>query len=1713
MDKSTAQRTERSPQGPRPQNSDKTPNSAKGSSPERVNLLIDLPSKLNTALRTIRLYPPTNPQVQRNINQVLEAIQALLKESDKKSTDVAVSENKLLVDGEQLPEKEQGRPQIQSFITALNTVNVHSLTFHDTITAQDCSHFIQTLSQLNSAKEPTESIAALLEQAGVQSIAVDMKRYVAFYEGEQPPSQEGNKGELAPHQLLNPELVTSLLGEGVVEKLASFTPSLVQEMLHALPQALLTHANPQNLEQVVNQAIQQMTSERMRDVIQAGDIGNTSMALAGMHPTVMARLMDDLPDTDIADEMLLSTLQQMSPESLDNLFTELLARQTREDSEDYLDDDEANEKRSLLERLLRLNKESGGLISESDDEDFDADDDLTGASVVRRPSLERYTDAYALLHGAGLGGGSPLPEDTLERLQNPQWSASVLFTTVQQLAYSSDEAEQENALESFNTLLSSYEDIFDEKQLLQVAQQTANMLISLGEDGLENILGNRLRGRLGSEMYRQIIDALPDDRLDRVIDRQTPQQINRMASAIVSGLPAQPELDEDGSPIADPLVQRLEKTGRGMEIKRSFDLHLDARYLLSGDKKSDDELPAELVERLKKTEWSASVVAGIAQQLADAPRGKEQDNIHVSFNRLLYSYEHLLDKEQQNQLAQQASLLVASMESKTLGKILDHTFKGNFGAELYRRIVEQLSDELMDETVTELDSRQLNRMIAGRIGTQPVSALADPSQKSYSPENDLVLKRLIHTARGPEIAKSIAQTVDARIVEAPLEKVPVLPERVAMRLQQPAWSAPVLVKVAEHSVDPGNFSEDGKADLSGYERALNRYDVILNQEKQNQVATQAGAEIADFSNRELSLILVQKYKTLFADQVYHQIVTGISEKKFKRLSNDLQAISEGRAELLPLDNINKEDVKEAHDRMMQTVRTQKIEKIIAIQKTTKTSEERKRRKNIHLKLNQLLRGELGCLKEKDTVDILSESVQPLLEDQHRDFVDKMLMQLAGALHHKDPIISANAAQILARITEHLAQTGQWQILTRLMPALHQVLLLQKDDQSNVKKVTTALTALAAHYILQEDYVQSIETTNFLRSLITVENKRGRGTDEDLGPNVREAAFEALQNLCTRSTLEHLLERYLYSDVHQSVAAMLLVNLGMRSAEFLLQQLMKSESRFERKRLLALIKQTGNMGLEILRRQLKKEAPWFVTRNIIRLLGEIGDPHLLKTIQPFLLHPDLRVQQEVLNAASKIDNKDLKDFLAIALKEVDDSLKLKVVNQIVINNDERFVIPLTGLLEGSTPFHGKNKEELQVAICKALSAIESMLATPALQRVIQSKNILNISHYNDEVRLAAERALENIQLAASRKETQYPGETASPQPTAQKAAPAAAPAPSSSSVAIDIAKEEQAIFALITQGNREQAKKRLLNLISLTAKAGNFKEAERLRDRIYEIDNMALGEILRAGEIIEDGKKEAIKEEDLEIWGHLTDRLSSEEFQAIYHGFVERKYAPEEILVTQGEKNDSLFFINQGNIKVSHMVGPKELFITALDRGQIAGENFFTPSFWTITLTALTASQVYILRQKTLREWQDRFPGLRAKLLEFYTANNNIQTILEKKGLERRRHQRFTVNRKIQVQPIDSLDNAIGRAFRAETIDISKGGLAFIVRISRQENVRLLLGRRMLVFLPLRDKEQKYTQMKGLVIGVQPYHILENDFSVHFRFDEPMDLDILQNIMG
>jgi len=404
-----------------------------------------------------------------------------------------------------------------------------------------------------------------------------------------------------------------------------------------------------------------------------------------------------------------------------------------------------------------------------------------------------------------------------------------------------------------------------------------------------------------------------------------------------------------------------------------------------------------------------------------------------------------------------------------------------------------------------------------------------------------------------------------------------------------------------------------------------------------------------------------------------------------------------------------------------------------------------------------------------------------------------------------------------------------------------------------------------------------------------------------------------------------------------------------------------------------------------------------------------------------------------------------------------------------------------------------EKDVRAASSACLVATAQKLASAGqwdrLDKIVPAlKTISGSPVFSDQIRADAQSS---IQMAETRQTAVKP------------------PAPKKEAPKDPLALREEQIFQLAAKGNTDVAKKQLFDLVVSCARKKDFANAERLRERIYEIDPMALMEIIQSGDIIEEEKSEAISTDHLDIWKDLLTVLSTEEFNALYHEMETRTFKPGEIVVSQGAENDELFFINHGGVRVSYTGGVKELFFKNIGSGEIAGDNFFNPSVWTVSLTAQQQTAASVLRRNSLARLEEQKPGIESKLINYYNRTSDLYAAMEKKGMDRRVHERYKLERKVHLQIVDNKDRILS-SFNGILTDVSLGGLSFYVRITKKENSRLLLGRNIKISIPTSSTQDKV--LRGSVIGTQIYDLMMSDYSVHVRFEEELERSQLKIIL-
>jgi len=326
-------------------------------------------------------------------------------------------------------------------------------------------------------------------------------------------------------------------------------------------------------------------------------------------------------------------------------------------------------------------------------------------------------------------------------------------------------------------------------------------------------------------------------------------------------------------------------------------------------------------------------------------------------------------------------------------------------------------------------------------------------------------------------------------------------------------------------------------------------------------------------------------------------------------------------------------------------------------------------------------------------------------------------------------------------------------------------------------------------------------------------------------------------------------------------------------------------------------------------------------------------------------------------------------------------------------------------------------------------------------------------------------------------------------------------------------EQEALLEhYVAQNDTEAATKLLYELIGNYAREKNFEKAEALHDRMYEVDPMALTEIVRARELIEAEKSETLDAEHLELWPELYYSLNTAEANALYYSMKPATFEAGDTIMAQGELKRRLYFILSGYIHALYKRGGTEHFFTTLSAGDLFGQaSFFSLTVCTVTLKAQSRVKVNYLEKDVLKNWKTDVPALETKLADHCSKKDRIKKELEKENMERRADKRFALSGRLSFQLLDNSGKLMARKYKGHVADISAGGLSFLIKSNNVDSMRLLLGRQLRVGFEVSLKSghvQKVSEIMT-IIAIQPQ--VFDDFSIHVKFESPKNIQFIAEI--
>ena len=306
-------------------------------------------------------------------------------------------------------------------------------------------------------------------------------------------------------------------------------------------------------------------------------------------------------------------------------------------------------------------------------------------------------------------------------------------------------------------------------------------------------------------------------------------------------------------------------------------------------------------------------------------------------------------------------------------------------------------------------------------------------------------------------------------------------------------------------------------------------------------------------------------------------------------------------------------------------------------------------------------------------------------------------------------------------------------------------------------------------------------------------------------------------------------------------------------------------------------------------------------------------------------------------------------------------------------------------------------------------------------------------------------------------------------------------------------------------------KKIVAEVEIAAKARDFRRADALRDKLVEVDPMALGEIIKVNGMIDEEKTAAIDRDHLARWSKLYDDLSEEERNCLFYSMKKVVVPPKKLLLSHGSMNSRLFFIDRGQVTIFFPKGDQNIVLAQLGRGDILGEYTFA----TISLcsaSAVTHSEVELmyLDSSVTGSWEEQYPGLYEKLIDFCLKNGRVDEIIRNKKMEKRQHVRYLAEGVVNATVLNREGQKSDIVFRGGLTDISMAGTCFSIRCGKKATARALLARHMLLSFACGTEENPIAfQAIGKVVRVS-FHLYD-DYSVHVQFNKQLPEEHIRKV--
>ncbi len=232
--------------------------------------------------------------------------------------------------------------------------------------------------------------------------------------------------------------------------------------------------------------------------------------------------------------------------------------------------------------------------------------------------------------------------------------------------------------------------------------------------------------------------------------------------------------------------------------------------------------------------------------------------------------------------------------------------------------------------------------------------------------------------------------------------------------------------------------------------------------------------------------------------------------------------------------------------------------------------------------------------------------------------------------------------------------------------------------------------------------------------------------------------EALGRVGNEKLFKSLADRHLAgTDTGSMEAAEVLKRGAVRSANYLIDRLADEEDRGNRARLVSLLKDMGRGSIAPITARLD-DPRWYLVRNVVHILAEIGDVSVVPALIQVVKHADARVRKEVVRTLMRLGGAECEDLIVAALGDPDRAVQVMAVNSLSALRGERSAGVILEMLRRAGPY-GAMDPEVREEVVASVGRMGLDEAVETLVEILTRKAFIGHAEPAN-VRLAAVQAL-------------------------------------------------------------------------------------------------------------------------------------------------------------------------------------------------------------------------------------------------------------------------------------------------------------------------------------------------------------------------------------